>query len=281
MQRKRALIAGLIVASAAAAAAPAAASAKVNTLTLKMTGKTIAVVGKAPTSGAVTVISKVSAQSGASPTLAKLQPGGTFAKAVNAANKHNGDTNYSRPYATILFSTEAAPGTSSAQTVLTPGHWVAVDTQGSKPARWPHVSFTVTKAAHPGKLAKPRAIVRAVEFGFAGPATLTDGTMVRFTNSGFLDHMITAIHAPSKAAADSIVQLLKLGKDDQAQAHATGFQTPLADVSSGGLVQEKINWTPGYYVLACFMRTQDGREHTRLGMVREIAVAAPVGTHPG
>ena len=30
---------------------------------------------------------------------------------------------------------------------------------------------------------------------------------------------------------------------------------------------------PGIYVLACFMDTQDGREHTRLGMLRTIRIA--------
>ena len=29
---------------------------------------------------------------------------------------------------------------------------------------------------------------------------------------------------------------------------------------------------PGYYVEACFMDTQDGREHTRLGMERLVKV---------
>jgi hypothetical protein len=30
---------------------------------------------------------------------------------------------------------------------------------------------------------------------------------------------------------------------------------------------------PGYYVEACFMDTQDHREHTRLGMERPVRVA--------
>jgi hypothetical protein len=29
---------------------------------------------------------------------------------------------------------------------------------------------------------------------------------------------------------------------------------------------------PGYWVLACFQATQDGREHTRLGMERVIHI---------
>ena len=29
---------------------------------------------------------------------------------------------------------------------------------------------------------------------------------------------------------------------------------------------------PGYWVLACFMNTQDGRDHTQLGMERVIRI---------
>jgi hypothetical protein len=37
--------------------------------------------------------------------------------------------------------------------------------------------------------------------------------------------------------------------------------------------QEVLNANPGYYVQACFMDTQDGREHTVLGMERVIQIA--------
>ena len=36
--------------------------------------------------------------------------------------------------------------------------------------------------------------------------------------------------------------------------------------------QEVINEPPGYYVIACFMITQDGREHTQLGMEKLIHI---------
>jgi hypothetical protein len=36
--------------------------------------------------------------------------------------------------------------------------------------------------------------------------------------------------------------------------------------------QEVITAKPGVYVIACFMDTQDGREHTQLGMERMIKV---------
>ena len=37
--------------------------------------------------------------------------------------------------------------------------------------------------------------------------------------------------------------------------------------------QQVLNAKPGYYVQACFMDTQDGREHTQLGMERVIRIA--------
>ena len=43
-------------------------------------------------------------------------------------------------------------------------------------------------------------------------------------------------------------------------------------MSHGAIQQERISAKPGWYVEACFMETQDGREHTRLGMVRVIRI---------
>jgi hypothetical protein len=36
--------------------------------------------------------------------------------------------------------------------------------------------------------------------------------------------------------------------------------------------QEVLNTKPGYYVEACFMDTQDHREHTQIGMLRVVKV---------
>jgi hypothetical protein len=36
--------------------------------------------------------------------------------------------------------------------------------------------------------------------------------------------------------------------------------------------QQVLTAPPGIYVLACFMNTQDGREHTQLGMERTIRI---------
>ena len=46
----------------------------------------------------------------------------------------------------------------------------------------------------------------------------------------------------------------------------------LADRPNGAYVQETITAKPGIYVLACFMNTQDKRNHTVLGMERIIKI---------
>ena len=47
----------------------------------------------------------------------------------------------------------------------------------------------------------------------------------------------------------------------------------LAGALSPGAVQQAVlNAKPGYYVEACFMDTQDHREHTQLGMLRLIRI---------
>lgn len=43
-------------------------------------------------------------------------------------------------------------------------------------------------------------------------------------------------------------------------------------VAHGVYQQETITAKPGWYVQACFMDTQDGREHTLLGMERVIRI---------
>ena len=48
-----------------------------------------------------------------------------------------------------------------------------------------------------------------------------------------------------------------------------GFYGP---ISHGAFMQETITAKPGIYVQVCFMETQDGRDHTLLGMERIIKI---------
>ena len=70
------------------------------------------------------------------------------------------------------------------------------------------------------------------------------------------------------ANARKIARFLREGKQGRAQRLATGFGTFAGPVSHGAYQQLVIRNHRGWYVLACFMETQDGRDHTRLGMER-------------
>ena len=146
------------------------------------------------------------------------------------------------------------------------------DTARQNPAQWPHATFTVAAAASPVTLPAPQATVTAIEFGFRGPAVLHHGNLVRFANGGFLVHMIEAIKAPNAGVAQQIATDLRAGQDGAAQRLATGSYGFAGPLSSHQFQQLQVNVRSGFWVLACFMDTQDHREHTTLGMVRVIQV---------
>ncbi len=95
---------------------------------------------------------------------------------------------------------------------------------------------------------------------------------MRFENDGYLVHMIDGIGVKNASDAKKVTALLLAGKDNAAQKLATGFFAGAGPLSPGGMQQLKLNAKPGVYVLVCFMDTQDGREHTQLGMERTIRI---------
>ncbi len=84
--------------------------------------------------------------------------------------------------------------------------------------------------------------------------------------------MIVAVGARNAAGAHAIARLLKDGKDGKAQRLSTGLYTFFNVLSHGAYQQQVIHNRHGYWVLACFMDTQDHREHTTLGMERVIKI---------
>ena len=260
---------GVLVAGGLTAASSSAASG-LPTLTLAMNGKSITVGGTLQ-SGAVNVVSTVAKEAQGNPALVRLDPGVSFGQAAAAVMGHHGDFNYLDPLGALVFSTTVNKGASSSvQTSLQPGNYVALDANGSH--KGIHALFTVTQAAHPASLPAPQATVASIEFGFRGPGTLHDGELVRFENRGFLVHMIVGIGVKNAKTAAKVTSLLKAGKDNQAGNLGTSFPTFDMGLSSGQMQQEVITDPPGIYVLACFMNTQDGREHTQLGMERTIRI---------
>jgi hypothetical protein len=269
----RALLAAATIAVAAASVAGSAQASTPPTLTLTLTKSTITV-GGAPQSGAVNVVSSATGTKEASAILFQVKPGVTpeevysFLSAAKAK-----DPNNASKYGSIVFDAEVNPGkTSEAQTILQPGQYLALIAEGEGGPKV-HTAFTVTTAAAPAALPTPEATIRSIEFGFKGPSTLHDGELVRFENEGFLVHMDIAFPAKSEHAAKQIAKALLTGKEKGLRklvaGEPFGFSGP---VSHEAFQQETITAKPGWYVQACFMDTQDGRDHTRLGMERVFQI---------
>jgi hypothetical protein len=243
------------------------------TLNVALTGATGVSVSGSAVSGAVNVVSTFSGKlprgtNGPAFGLVHLKPGVTVQQAFAGVGGQHGDLNGLNPNATLSVS-GGAPGT--LQTVLTPGNWVALNLSGNgKPAFQP---FTVTQSASPAALPPANATESAVEFTFHGPTVVHTGTILRGVNDGWLVHMDDFIGVRSAADGKAMMALLRAGKDNKAFKLATNaFFSAQGPVSHGAVQQAVLTAKPGYYVEACFMDTQDHREHTQLGMERLIRV---------
>ncbi len=96
---------------------------------------------------------------------------------------------------------------------------------------------------------------------------------MRAQNGGYLVHMVIAAGVKNAATGRQVMALLRAGKDGKAQKLTNRqFIALLGQGSPGAMQQQVLHAKPGYYVEACFMDTQDGREHTQLGMLRLIRV---------
>jgi hypothetical protein len=253
----------------------AAQAASLPTLNLSLTKGSVAVSGST-VSGAVNVlVTSAKELKEPSPVLVRLNPGATVAELEALLNsKAGGDPNNVSKVGAIVFDAEGTPGgTSEAQTELKPGSYVALNVEGESPKSPPHVAFTVSASPSPAALPAPAATIKTIEFAFRGPSTLKVGELVRFENEGFLVHMDIAFPMKSKKAALKGLADFKLGKERALgkliASEPFGFFGPL---SSGAFQQETITAKPGWYVQACFMDTQDRRQHTRLGMERLLHI---------
>jgi hypothetical protein len=259
----------LLVMAASLALAGAAQASTLPTLTLALSKSSITV-GGTMQSGAVNVVSTDSGVKEGLTILFAVKPGDTVAEVEAALKSGAGkDPNRASKYGSIVFDAEVNPGqTNEAQTVLAPGQYVALGGAGEGGPKL-KAPFTVTAAASPATLPAPQATVRSIEFGFRGPSTLHDGELVRFENEGFLVHMDIAFPAKSLSAAKQIVKGLLTGKEKGLEKLVSGAPFAFAGpLSHEAFQQETITAKPGWYVQACFMETQDGRDHTRLGMER-------------
>jgi hypothetical protein len=260
------VVAACVIALAGAAGASAAST--LPTLNVAVTGKSGIKVSGSEVSGAVNVTSTFSGKGQGGYGLIGLNQGVSFPEALLAVQSHQGDPNALTPFGSLLVAADA-PAT--VQTVLTPGNYVALNLTGNGPSA-NVAQFTVTQSSSPAALPAAAATETSIEFGFKGPNVLHDGTIVRAENDGFLVHMDVLIGARNKAEAEQLMALLKAGKDNKAHKFATGFVDLIDPASPGAMQQQILNAKPGYYVQACFMDTQDGREHTQLGMERLVRI---------
>lgn len=263
-----ALSIAVVAAAFALMTSSSVAAGSLPVVTLAVTPKTVTV-GGSEVSGAVKVVTTVTGEKADVPALFLLKPGvspAEFNKVAGAIGS-NAPLDAIDPYASIVLNYQAPEGTSSAETWLQPGTYVAANSGSGEAV------FTVTPSATPAGLPVPAAEVDAIDFGFRGASTLHDGELVRFKNDGYLIHMVAYIPVKSIADAAKVEALLRAGDTKGAKKYAIGkpalFAGPL---SHAELQQEVITQPPGVYVLLCLMNAEDGREHFQLGMFRTLLI---------
>jgi hypothetical protein len=268
--------AGVVACTGALALAGAASGASsLPTMNIALSGTTGVTVSGSTVSGAVNIVSTFTGKAPSGPNsngptfgLVRLNPGATVQQAAAAVQAAHGDLNALDPYGSLLVDANA-PGT--VQTVLSAGNWAALNITGNgQPGI---ATFTVTPSASPAALPAASATQTAIEFGFRGPKVLRNGTVVREHNNGYLVHMIVAAGVRNAATGRQVIALLLAGKDKKAMKLTNkSFISLMGPASPGALQQSVLKAKPGYYVEACFMDTQDGREHTQLGMERIVKI---------
>jgi hypothetical protein len=268
-------VAAACLAALAIGSAGAAQAATLPTVTATVSPTSISVAG-ALQSGAVNVTSTATGGKEPAVVFIKLNPGVSAAEvfAFLATEKPSKDPNTVSKFGAIVFDTEVMRGKpTEAQTVLAPGEYVALNGEGEKSSKWPHSNFAVAASPAPAALPAAQATEKTIEFAFKGPSVLKVGEVVRFENEGYLVHMDFGFPVKSKLTAAKVVKGLLTGKEKGLEKLVAGPPASFAGpLSSGAFQQEVITAAPGWYVQVCFMLTQDGRPHTRLGMERIIKI---------
>jgi hypothetical protein len=262
--------AALPLAGSTASATSARASNSLPTVSIAMDRRSITVSGTL-VSGAVNIRSIVTNERLGEPTLVHLNAGVSYAQAF-AGIGQTSDPNAITPYGSIVFNALAPRGHSSAQTTLEPGKYIALDTSRGAPP-FPFTTFKIAHASAPPALPAAKATQTAIDFAFRGPNVLHDNSIIRARNHGWVVHMIVGLGVRDAATGNAVIALLRAGNDRKAHRLETRSSFTLALPISHGAVQQTVLKTkPGYYVEACSMTAQDGREHTQLGMMRLIRV---------
>ena len=278
------LTAALVAAVLTTAVALGAAGTKSSGLPVidvSMDGSSISMSGTL-VSGAVNVHLVATRPASGSPAFVRLNDGvsaGQFLAFLNSKKGGPWRKNIAR-YGSIVFDVggpgRPSPATHDIQTKLQPGDYVALDTATTyNPAHWPNTTFSISENPSPASLPPAQQWQKSLEFRFRGPATLHTGQVIRVSNEGWRVHMMLEVGVKNEAVGREAIQLLRAGQDSKLEKLPRGGHgdIPLFESLSHGAVQQFVlTLKPGWYVEACFMHTQDGREHTRLGMERLIHI---------
>jgi hypothetical protein len=274
VKRLASLTAAAVAASVLALSGGASGASPLPTMNVTLTGTTGISVSGSTVSGAVSIVSTHTGAGMGDYALVRanpnVPPAQALAQGFAAVQAAHGDLNALTALGDAIVVDAPAPGT--VQAVLTPGTWIALNLTGmGQPS---HVVFNVTQASPEATLPAAAATQKAIDFAFRGPTTLHNGTMVRAENGGFLVHMIDLLGVKNKADGRLALAGLKAGKGHKFFRPLSNgvFLTLLGPASPGALQQSVLNTKPGWYVEACFMNVQDGREHTQIGMERLVHI---------
>jgi len=276
---KRALLLAAALAAAAITTAVAFGAAGTKSadalpqIVVTMDGSSITVTGTLE-SGAVNIQTIATGSPSGDPIFVRLNPGVTADQFLAAFDspKFN-DPNNVTPYGAIVLDADEGQGTNDVQTILQPGDYVAFDGAANDPSQWPHTTFTIAENGSPQTLPAAQQSQKSIEFGFRGQAKLHTGQVIRASNAGWLVHMDIAFGVKNQTVGHHVIKLLREGKDSAAGKLANHrFFSLFGPVSHGAVQQFVLKAKPGWYVEACFMDTQDGREHVQLGMERLVHV---------
>lgn len=261
------------VVAALAVPAVASAAAPLPVLGISEVNKTVTVTGT-PQSGATeldftTDLKAKRLESGTTLGLIHLNPGVTpdqFAAGVK------GDGSNLEQFGTLDSTEDVSKGeVIKIQTILKPGQYVVADLNSSPKSNL-HTVVNVAQSAAPATLPPADAVLRMKDYRFTGPTVIKRGKVIRVENVGKEQHMAVAIKVKNRKAAKQVEALLRKGKDRQVEKGIKLVGSLQDDVSPGAVNQGVLTLPKGTWVLACFMTTKKGVEHTRLGMERTLIV---------
>jgi hypothetical protein len=153
-----------------------------------------------------------------------------------------------------------------------PPRYLAVNSTDGKASTWPRKAFTIHHNGRPAALPRAAAKVTGFDYGYSGATSVKRGSVLRLASKGDEDHMFIALKVPKGETAKHIKQQLREGKDGDVQSEVKYVGNLSDPISPGAVNQSRVTLPRGTFVLACFMSTKKGVEHTKLGMESTLVI---------